>query len=940
MGRSRITKGDTVEPTHAKGPDFEREVESLLTLKGYSVQRNQLISGTQIDLVARKDDQINNLCLIVECADRDAPIGVELVKQKASVLLTTQDSRFLYRLLFVSRNGFTAEAKAFENSHPGVVLLTPTDLENQLVDFTPYANWYFHNFERSLGMFKEGQLYDHYVELTGRDEHSRLIPTLTHEIKEWLADESNNLIFLLGEFGSGKTSFCRQLVYHLLQERYRGARMGHFIPVLINLRDYRNASNIQQVVTDTLVNQYGISLPSFLAFERVCSGGAVFLLLDGFDEMADRSDRQTLVQCFGQIYLLANLNTKVIVTCRSNVFHDNSDIIALLKQFSINIPITDSGAHRVVQLTLTKQGRVLFVERLNERQVREFIEKRFGANAESVIETIKGVHDLSDLATRPVLLDMILRTLPELVKQQRRINSAALYDHYTARWTARDEWRVTTPLNIRQEFCDDLAWAMHNRGIQEVEYSFLEMLMLRCFEGMVDSENQLERFKHDIITCSFLASTGQKGSFRFAHKSFVEFLVARKIVNDLKRGAVPTKPEVKAKEPADDLVRYLVGPSAWSPINTQPFAFSDFSKLYVGEDRSLFAYTSHYLGTLVRGTGTVAYSPLKFDRPSREAPLGMSSDEAIKVHIESQISQLFGKRHTSQQAEKFGITEEIATFGIEYLETTETALGPLVEKLRDTAMVDLLADLLRLSKATTYLATNAEFMKGYVVSGPLSILKAAFCSAMSRFPKLIELSFVAEARRTMDPGDWSYFLFELANQRQWYAEILKQCAQLSGLRYIDKVICRYGTTAWQRNTGAGSEDISGETPSTLSRQFVEDLLAADDPKVVSFGITLCGFIGLADIDLAEMMLEVVRRVTERGPRQEAVAILETLTGDTIWQRVRLAWSHTAEPELKTLLRGAEKRIRDSTSAEKNRVSWNISKADQALRARMWRSLRQ
>jgi predicted NACHT family NTPase len=111
----------------------------------------------------------------------------------------------------------------------------------------------------------------------------------------------------------------------------------NFTPIIVNLREYRRALNIQQVVTDTLLNHYGVRLPSFLAFERVCAAGNILLVLDGFDEMAERSDRQTLADCFGQIYILAGLNAKVILTCRSNFFKHHADIFTLLKQFSISL---------------------------------------------------------------------------------------------------------------------------------------------------------------------------------------------------------------------------------------------------------------------------------------------------------------------------------------------------------------------------------------------------------------------------------------------------------------------------------------------------------------------------------------------------------------------------------------------------------------------------
>jgi hypothetical protein len=148
-----------------KGTAFELEVEKLFRLKGYAVRRNEQISGTQLDLVVQKSDLLENLCFVIECTDRAQPVGVDLLKQKAAVLLGLSDSRFLFRLIYVSRSGFTPDAKTYAQSCANILLLTLQDLESELIDFRTYADAYIDNFEHSRGMFSEGKLFNNYVEL-------------------------------------------------------------------------------------------------------------------------------------------------------------------------------------------------------------------------------------------------------------------------------------------------------------------------------------------------------------------------------------------------------------------------------------------------------------------------------------------------------------------------------------------------------------------------------------------------------------------------------------------------------------------------------------------------------------------------------------------------------------------------------------------------------
>lgn len=333
-----------------QGKAFEKDVEQLLRLKGYMVVPNNLINGTQIDLHATRNDPLDNVALVVECADRSVPIGVDLVKEKSAVLFSLRGMRTHYRLMFVARNGFTAEAKAFADSQSDIILFTLNELENLLVDLTPYVDWYLYNYEHSLGIFKDTNLFDHYVDLSAHDAKGASIPSIDQFAREWLLNDKKNLLFVLGDYGAGKTSFSRQFVYQLLREKYIDHTPCRFTPILINLKDCRGRFDLKRVVIDSFTSLYGVDLQSFSAFERLCSTGNVLLVLDGFDEMTDRSETDMIIDSLNQLYLFASLSAKVLLTCRSNFFRSNADVIELLSRFSITIPLEKEN--KLIEMSL------------------------------------------------------------------------------------------------------------------------------------------------------------------------------------------------------------------------------------------------------------------------------------------------------------------------------------------------------------------------------------------------------------------------------------------------------------------------------------------------------------------------------------------------------------------------------------------------------------
>lgn len=933
------TREEAVSTYIERGNAFEKEVEQLLRLKGYSVSRNELINGTQIDLIARKNDLMENLCFVVECTHRDHPVGVELVKQKAATLLSLNDNRYLFRLLLVARSGFTAEAKAFAHSQPSVLLLNITDLEDQLVDFRPYVDWYIYNYENSTGMFREGDLFENFVELLARDEQDRTVASLTLETRRWLAQDSNNLLFLLGEYGAGKTSFCRHLVYELLMEKYRRNEPQRYIAILINLREYRSAFSIRQVITDSLINQSGVALPSFMAFEHVCSTGKILLVLDGFDEMASTSDTKTLIDCFSQIYVLANLNTKIILTCRSNFFQSHADILELFKRFSINIPTGEEPGSPVIHMTFERHGRILHLERLNPEQVREFVTKRFPSGSAAVLNQISAIHDLTDLSTRPVLLDMILRTLPELQGTTTRLNSAALYQYYTDKWSARDEWRVISPSRLRQDFCETLAWVMHSMGLLEVEYEILEIAMIRAIQLMTEQTHQLSELQNDLQTCSFLIRVPNRDMFRFAHKSFLEYFVARKIARDISNAeliSLTTEDHLRNEVQSDQ------------PINSHSGARID--DFYIAP--STFWRTSilDLHGDYPRGTLHYSYLPGKTrllsevvrERWWQQDFLSLNPRQGtakaysvMKQHLEEELKRIIAEQTQTVISEELRINEEIATFAIECLDNSEESLEQFVSRVENVGMFSgpsqslaLFSDIVRLAKPSEFIRRSHEFIKKYIDSEHNHVrLKAAFAAALVSFPDLIDLDFVRSVRLRLPAEAWTYFLFSMANRQQDYSVIVRTVFEWEGLSIIDRIICIH----------AMRDSLAVDERNLVTDPLILELLASSDDNEVALGVALSTSLSLTDKELFELMESVLQRVSDREIKKEAISIMGTLQGSDLWRRVRVLAAQQQDPYLRQLLHSAVQGIRRVTDLAGNRIGWDQRKGNTEIRDRIWKA---
>jgi HEAT repeat protein len=134
-----------------KGEAFELRVKALLEQHDFRVERDVLIAGNQIDLVARRSVGPVPEVFVVECKAYTQRVGVNDVNVFIGEVAAAQREDPRTRGVFVSSNGFTKEAKCSAGT-AGITCLTIAELEQGLppvVDFkTAIARYNQHMVDR------------------------------------------------------------------------------------------------------------------------------------------------------------------------------------------------------------------------------------------------------------------------------------------------------------------------------------------------------------------------------------------------------------------------------------------------------------------------------------------------------------------------------------------------------------------------------------------------------------------------------------------------------------------------------------------------------------------------------------------------------------------------------------------------------------------------
>lgn len=224
-------------------------------------------------------------------------------------------------------------------------------------------------------------------------------------INTWLADDSKKLLILMGEYGTGKTTLMRYLLHQLSCHKLETGEtlsisdQAHRIPLFLPLRKFEGT--IESMITNICNNEYGITDLTFKDFQDKADAGEIIAIFDGFDETTQSIDANEKIRNFSQIRNLINTNskTKFILTCREEYFKSYTELEEL---FEIN---------------KNPSYEVLHLKTFEDDQIKQFLKRT--DKPDFYWNKINEIFDLHDLAKRPVLLELIVKHLPAIIKEKK-----------------------------------------------------------------------------------------------------------------------------------------------------------------------------------------------------------------------------------------------------------------------------------------------------------------------------------------------------------------------------------------------------------------------------------------------------------------------------------------------------------------------------------------
>jgi hypothetical protein len=386
-----------------------------------------------------------------------------------------------------------------------------------------------------LEVMSRANLHKYYVALSGTDSQGK-VWWLDELLDNFLEEPQHSFMVLLGDCGTGKSSFS--LHYFIQQAKHYLQDNSRRIPLFISLKDYPKRVNVPMFLQKEFVEKFQLTF-SLAVFQELALAGQFLFLVDGFDEMMSLADKQETVANFKALTRLTFENVqfltqgetgrknKLLMTCRTHYFFSEAQEQEILRA-DYTVLYRNYATRSQYQITRVNVGK------FDQAQVEEFILKNVGneATTQQMLAIIRDTYNLQELSERPLLLNMIVKTLPEL-REKEKINVADLYRVYTDEWIERDDWRSQLTPQGKRQFMWELALEMCKRG---GNFSLHRSLLDKPKPEFLKNPGKVnaDYYGYETTTCAFL-NRDAEGNYKFIHKSFMEYFVAELFVDSIKK---------------------------------------------------------------------------------------------------------------------------------------------------------------------------------------------------------------------------------------------------------------------------------------------------------------------------------------------------------------------------------------------------------------------
>jgi hypothetical protein len=368
--------------------------------------------------------------------------------------------------------------------------------------------------------YKNKDTFKSYIELQALDSDGKLLGNLTHAVDE--AVESGKPIAIIGEYGTGKTTFTRYYEYKKKLEWLENPDKSRLV-VFIEMKKYSKKKynmSMAKWILDYIKREMAFKMQSRELQEHL-KEDRLLLIFDGLDEVANIAGKDAINKTIRRIKRISHRGSPVIITSRKAFLEAEVD-----------------------QKNLKEFVRI-YIDKLSDQQITNCVRFKIPGNWRDFIDKKDELDDsVAELVHRPMFLCLMI----EAYKRghlKKILNPADLYEVLVDDWMSEEikEKSLKLKKGEMKRIIQELSLKMFfdNQFLYDhEEFAKTIQAILDEIYNTLSQNLNYENVLNEMTNVSFLVrdkvnkNTQQNLTFGFSHRSYVEFFTAQKMALELK----------------------------------------------------------------------------------------------------------------------------------------------------------------------------------------------------------------------------------------------------------------------------------------------------------------------------------------------------------------------------------------------------------------------
>ena len=327
---------------------------------------------------------------------------------------------------------------------------------------------------------------------------------------------NSNLLIVLGNFGSGKSSLC----YSFIQHHTNTNQVSNKIPILIELNKHNNETELNDIIISEIQKHVKFEINESL-FNTLNMEGKFIIILDGLNEFLPYGRIDRLYKFIKSINDIITDKSLIILTCRSEFFRDLQELINVLNTFSKSV--------KYINVEICK---------LSDRQIQNYLINEFDSDGKEYWKRLSENNKLLQLARKPLLLFLLKnyimkKGISDFTQSLTKIYENCIRVELTRKLLKWPGKKVVIEYRDRRRLMENLALWMFQNEENKIYYSNIETLLKFDIVFGELPKTILKRYIHDFLTCSFLIRDDE-GYYTFYHNSFIDYFIGQIIQKEIK----------------------------------------------------------------------------------------------------------------------------------------------------------------------------------------------------------------------------------------------------------------------------------------------------------------------------------------------------------------------------------------------------------------------